>query len=119
MVSNDTARDYSRPTVPPTTPPVIDGNASPDDAAAYARDDGDSDEPGRNPASFDRSREDEELQPGGAPDEVRPDKGDTDRPSAPDEIVPGQGDFDQPDSAPAETPPQPGEAPLETPLPPD
>jgi len=57
--------------------------------------------------------------PGRQPDEVGPGQGDTDIPGrTPDEVAPDQGDFDRP-AAPQEVPAQPGEAPAETPPPPD
>jgi hypothetical protein len=130
--SDYASADYGRPNVPPGTPPVIDSAASAGDAATRDRD-----EPGSQLSSFDRSLEDEvdfdhgaqgHLQstggdrylPGQQPDELPPDRSDTDQPSqTPDEVGPGQGDFDRPDSAPAEMPAQPGTAPAETPPPPD
>jgi hypothetical protein len=119
--------DYRQPHVPPATPPVIDSNASAEDAATLALDDGDSDAPGSQPAHFNREREDEAIfgEPGGdrdfpgeQPDEVVPGQGDSDWPErTPDEVAPGQGDFDRPDSSPQEMPPQPDTAPVETPAP--
>ena len=124
-----TDADYRQPHVPPATPPVIDSNASADDAARLALDNGDSNAPGSQPAHFNRSREDDMLFadtsaggdrdfPGEQPDEIVPDQGDTDVPErTPDEVAPDQGDFDRPDSSPSELPPQPGTAPMETPVP--
>lgn len=119
--SDYTNADYDQPHVPPATPPVIDSNADAGDAARLADDDGDSDAPGSRPAHLDRSLEDEELFPGGSPDELQPGKGgDWDEPGqTPDEVAPGQGDTDMPDSSPSEVPAQPDTQPLETPLPPD
>ncbi|HYC82480.1 MAG TPA: hypothetical protein VEB68_11685 [Croceibacterium sp.] len=131
--SDYTDADYRQPHVPPTTPPVIDSNASAGDAATLALADGDSDAPGSQPAHFNRGREDETLFdhgnaghlqsgggdrdfPGEQPDEIVPGQGDDDWPErTPDEVAPGQGDFDRPDSAPQELPPQPDTAPVETP----
>lgn len=127
--SDYTDADYAQPHVPPATPPVIDPNASAEDAATLAMDNGDSHAPGSQPAHFHRGREDDYLfdgggdggdtiEPGEQPDEIVPDEGDTDVPDrAPDEVSPGQGDFDRPDSAPVEMPPQPGSTPGETPPP--
>jgi len=118
--------DYRQPNVPPATPPVIDPNASADDAATLANDNGDSDAPGSQPAHFNRGREDEGLfdgggdrdNPGEQPDEIVPDQGDTDVPDrTPDEVAPDQGDFYQPDSAPTEMPSPPDSAPAEAPAP--
>lgn len=111
-----TDRNYTQPHVPPATPPVIDPNADPHDAATLAMVNGDSDSPGSRPGSFPRGAEDKELQPGGAPDEVEPDRGDTIDPSAPDEIDIERGDTVEPGATPDETRPA---APPETLLPPD
>ncbi|MEO6153100.1 MAG: hypothetical protein ABIT09_12815 [Croceibacterium sp.] len=117
--------DYSRPHVPPATPPVIAGAADAHDAATLANDNGDSDSTGSRLASFDRSAEDAQLfssggdtvEPGKQPDEVVPDRGDTDLPgNTPDEVAPGQGDFAEPMSTPEEMPAQP-EMPMEAPAP--
>lgn len=86
-------------TVPPATPPTINGNASASDAIrAHAG--GDSDFPGKNP------------------DEVQPGQGDFDQPGrSPEQEVPDHGgDIDQPEQSPAETPAQP-DMPSETPPP--
>lgn len=131
--------DYRQPHVPPATPPVIDSNADPADAATLAMDNGDSDAPGSRPARFNRRREDavaydhggeghllsggagrDRIDPGQQPDEIVPDRGGDDVPDpSPDEVAPGQGDFDRPDSSPVENPPPPDAAPAETPPPPD
>ena len=85
--------------VPPATPPTVNDNVDADQAA-HTPVNGDSDEPGR------------------IPNEIQPGQGDQDNPgSAPDEFGPGGGDIDQPDTGPAETPPQPGITPGETPPP--
>jgi hypothetical protein len=135
--SDYTDAGYRQPHVPPATPPVIDSNADPDDAATLAMDDGDSHAPGSQPAHFNRGREDEALfdrgseehlasnggdrdYPGDQPDEVVPGEGDDYEPGGtPDEVSPDQGDFDRPDSSPIELPPQPDTGPIETPPPPD
>ena len=111
---------YRQPTVPPSTPPVIDSSADARDAAEAALADGESDAPGSQPAHFDRRAEDDALfdqggdrdYPGRQPDEIVPGQGDT-------EVAPNQGDFDRPDSSPIESPPQPDVGPSETPPPPD
>ena len=109
--------DYSRPTVPPATPPAIDSNADAEDATR-AFDNGDSDEPGSRPAHF-ISGGDRDY-PGEQPDEIVPGQGDTDVPErTPDEVSPDQGDFDRPGNAPSEVPAQPDTGPIETPPPPD
>lgn len=94
------AEEFGGRTVPPATPPLINDNASAEEAALQARPGGDSDFPGQNP------------------DEVKPGKGDFDRPaSSPEQEVPGQGgDTDSPGSTPAETPAQP-DMPSEAPAP--
>jgi hypothetical protein len=97
---------------------VIDANADPNDAATLAMANGDSDFSGSNPYQFPRGEEDEELQSGGAPDELDPGEGgDTINPQAPDEIEPDQGDTVEPGATPAET--EPASIPAETPMPPD
>jgi len=77
-------------TVPPATPPTINGGASAADAMR-ADAGGDSDFPGQGP------------------DEVQPGQGDFDRPDrSPEQEVPSPGhDTDQPGRGPAETPSQP------------
>ena len=113
-----TDETYTQPHVPPATPPVIDANADPDDAATLAMANGDSDSPGSRPGSFPRGAEDEELQPGQTPDEFDPDGGgDTIEPQSPDEVVPDGGDTVEPGATPDET--QPASTPVETPMPPD
>ena len=113
-----TDETYTQPHVPPATPPVIDANADPDDAATLAMANGDSDSSGSRAYAFPRGAEDEEIQPDGAPDEVDPGEGgDTINPQAPDEIDPGQGDTVEPGATPAET--EPASIPAETPMPPD
>ncbi|MGV3556142.1 MAG: hypothetical protein ACO1OD_12900 [Croceibacterium sp.] len=92
--------DYERPTVPPATPPTIDGNADAQAAAELAKPGGDSDFPGQTPA------------------EVQPDEGgDTDYPGrgAPEQ-QPDEGDIDHPGETPQEMPAQP-EMPSEAPPP--
>jgi hypothetical protein len=93
------AEQFGGRTVPPATPPTINGNAS---AADSLRADagGDSDFPGRNP------------------DEVQPGQGDFDQPGrSPEQEVPDQGgDIDQPGRGPSETPAQP-DMPSEAPRP--
>ena len=86
-------------TVPPATPPTINGNASATDAMR-ADAGGDSDFPGKNP------------------DEVQPGQGDFDQPGrSPEQEVPDRGgDIDQPGRGPAETPSQP-DMPREAPPP--
>jgi hypothetical protein len=74
--------EFGGRTVPPATPPLVNANASAEDAATRPDESGDSDFPGSNP--------DEIEQPGR---------------SEPDEIDPGGGDIDEPGSAPVETPP--------------
>jgi hypothetical protein len=70
--------------------------------------------------AMDRNSSGDRDYPGRQPDEIVPGKGDNDVPErTPDEVAPGQGDFDRPDSTPQEMPAQPGEAPAETPPPPD
>ncbi|RKF21069.1 hypothetical protein D6851_09020 [Altericroceibacterium spongiae] len=89
MDRNDySEKDYHEPHVPPATPPAIDPHADPEEAAKLAMDNGDSDYPGSHEASFDRTLEDDNINPGDHPDEIRPDKGDTIRPKAPDEVGP-------------------------------
>lgn len=114
--ANYTDQDYRQPHVPPGTPPVVDPNADPRDAARLTMVNGDSDSPGSRPGSFPRGKEDEELQPGGAPDEVTPDGGDVIEPGAPDEIEGEPGDTTEPGATPDEAEPAP---PPETPPPPD
>ena len=94
------AEEFGGRTVPPATPPLINKNASPDDAATRADGYGDSDFPGRNP------------------DEVEPGQGDFDEPDrSPEQEVPDQGgDFAEPGAVPQENPGQP-EIPTETPPP--
>jgi hypothetical protein len=120
MDRNDyTSASYEHPHVPPATPPVIDRNASAEDAATLANDNGDSDDPGSKPAHFNHGRPGgDQIEPGRQPDEIVPGEGDTDQPGrTPDEVSPDQGDFDNPDSAPAEVPAQPDTGPIETPPP--
>jgi len=113
-----TDESYTQPHVPPATPPVIDADADPDDAATLAMANGDSDSSGSHTYGFPRGAEDRELQGGGIPDELDPDRGgDTVEPQSPDEIDPGQGDTDEPGATPAET--EPATTPAETPMPPD
>ena len=113
-----TDESYTQPHVPPATPPVIEANADPEDAATLAMVNGDSDSPGSPPYEFPRGGEDEELQPGGTPDELTPDEGgDTINPQAPDEVIPDGGDTVEPGATPDET--QPDSTPIETPMPPD
>ncbi|MXO66566.1 hypothetical protein [Altericroceibacterium endophyticum] len=76
--------DYREPHLPPGTPPVIDKNADPEEAATLTDDKGDSDFPGKHPAEFQRGLEDDSINPGDTPDEAPPgpgDKIDTDTPS--------------------------------------
>jgi hypothetical protein len=93
------AKEFGGRTVPPATPPTINGNASATDAMR-ADAGGDSDFPGKNP------------------DEVQPGQGDFDQPGrSPEQEVPDQGgDIDQPGQSPAETPAQP-DMPSEAPPP--
>ena len=111
-----TDKDYRQPHVPPATPPVIDSHTDPADAATLTMPSGDRDSPGSRPGSFPRGQEDEELQPGGPPDEVPPDDGDIIEPGAPDEIETERGDTAEPGATPDEAEPAP---PPETPPPPD
>ena len=118
-----TDADHGQPRVPPATRTVIDPNASAEDAATPAQDNGDSHAPGSQPAHFNRGRSadggDRDF-PGEQPDEIVPDQGDNEIPGQrPDEVSPDQGDFVHPDSSPIESPPQPDTAPSETPPPPD
>lgn len=92
--------DYERPTVPPATPPVIDGHADAEAAAELSQANGDSDFPGQSPP---------EVQPGEGGDTDIPDRG------APEQ-QPGQGDTDHPGESPSEVPAQP-EMPSEAPPP--
>ena len=110
-----TADEYSNPHLPPSTPPVIDPNAEPVSAAELSGDRGDAEVDGEAMSSFDRSAEDAAIgagggdtdQPGKTPDEIVPDEGDTTRPTAPDEIEIERPDTDNPGQAPMETPPPP------------
>ena len=111
------ADDYGTPTIPPATPPALDGDASPQDAATLAGVDGDSDSPGSVLWDGHRSEEDEELQPGGAPDEIVPDTPNPIEPAPPPEVMPDGGDTDEPGAVPDEAPSLPGQAPAETPPP--
>ena len=88
---NQEAVEFGGRTVPPATPPTINDNASPVDAASRPGRNGDSDFPGRNP------------------DEIEPTQPDFDRPDrSPEQEVPGRGgDIDQPGRGPDETPAQP------------
>lgn len=94
------AEEFGGRMVPPATPPMINRNASAEDAATRPDEDGDSDFPGRNP------------------DEVEPGQGDFDEPDrSPEQEVPDRGDdIDQPGTTPEETPPQP-DMPREAPPP--
>lgn len=83
--------DYERARVPPATPPVIDRNADPEDAALRAMENGDSDFPGSRPAELPPGRDDR-IEPT-APPEVEPTPDDNDQPdAAPDEVTPEQPD---------------------------
>ena len=110
---------YSNPNLPPSTPPVIDPAADPLSAAELSGDRGDAGVDGPAKSSFDRSAEDSAIgagdkdEPGKTPDEV-----------VPDEVVPDEGDVTQPTAPPEieiERPDtdNPGQTPLETPMPPD
>jgi hypothetical protein len=93
------AEQFGGRTVPPATPPTINGNASAKDAMR-ADAGGDSDFPGKSP------------------DEVQPGQGDFDQPDrSPEQEVPNPGgDNDQPGGTPQETPAQPA-VPRENPPP--
>ena len=106
--------EYSNPNLPPSTPPVIDPAAEPLSAAELSGDRGDAEVDGPSKSSFDRSAEDAAIgagdkdEPGKTPDEVVPDEGDVTQPTAPPEI-----EIERPDTD------NPGQTPLETPMPPD
>jgi hypothetical protein len=111
------ADDYGTPSIPPATPPALDGHASAHDAATLTDADGDSDSPGSVLWDFNRSEEDEELQPGATPDEVVPDVPNPIEPAPPPEVYPDGGDIDEPGSVPDDVPTLPDQAPAETPPP--
>lgn len=96
----DTTDRYTRPRVPPATPPVIDPNVQPLDASELVRDDGDSEHEGSRQAAIERGKEDEEIRPDDSPDEIAPDTGDTVRPTSPAEIEIERGDTDEPGKLP-------------------
>jgi hypothetical protein len=75
--------------------------------------------PGSQPAHFNQLRGDggDRDNPGQQPDELPPGKGDDYEPDRSPDEAPDQGDFGVPDSSPVETPPQPDQAPAETPPP--
>lgn len=112
-----TDASYTRPHVPPTTAPAIDRNAVPHDAAAWAKNDGDSDYPGTHEASVRGGGKDANVAPGQGPAEIVPDGGDRIEPAQPDEISPAQPDEITPDRG-GDTA-APGRAPEGTPPPPD
>jgi hypothetical protein len=81
--------EFGGRTVPPATPPLVNANASAEDAATRPDESGDSDFPGSNPDEIEQPGRSEPYEPS----------------RSPDEIDPGGGDIDEPGSAPVETPP--------------